>query len=168
MQEQASAGGVIYGRGKGKPCAEIRFDPQRKSPVLFLWLPLRLRMGIDQKSFTARMRIWTKDWVTVSDLGHIPKGLGRMVSFREWETGSVRPLNKILPSRKDARAKYFSSAAYRRDFVKRNSFLGYVPHYRSGVALTFEVYRRILQQPNLSDQLDAAVDVALNAWLSRL
>lgn len=167
MQEQTTTGCVSYGRGKGKPCAEVRFDAQRSSPVLFLWLPLQQR-GINQKRFIARMRIWSEDWVTVSDLGHIPKGLGRMVSLGEWKAGSVRPLNKVLPNRKDFKEQYFSSETYRTGFVERNSFLGYDSHYRSGIALSFDRYCKIMAQPQLSEQLDAVVEVALQTWLTRL
>lgn len=167
MQEQTSMGCVSYGRGKGKPCAEIRFDPQRNCPVLFLWLPLQLQ-GLNRKRFTARMRIWTVDWATVSDLGHVPKGLGKMVSLREWEELTVRPLNKALPRQKILKEQYFNSEDYRKRLVERNKFLGYDASYRSGIALSFERYRQYTGQPTLPAQLNAVVEVALQTWLNRL
>jgi RecB family endonuclease NucS len=166
MQEQTSTGCITYGRGQNKLCAEIRFDSQRNSPALFLWLPHRIRQ-LDAKTFTARMRIWL-DGSTVTALGHVPKGMGRMVSFREWEAGTIRPLNKILPRYKDERERFFADARYRQSFITQNKFLCFSAHYRSGLALPFERYCKYTQQPALSNQLDALVDLALKTWLNRL
>jgi hypothetical protein len=70
MKEIVEPQRIIYGRGKTKPCAEIRMIKfiNDKEPALFLWLPdledkphvLRMQLGID------------KTWKKVAAIGYSP------------------------------------------------------------------------------------------------
>ena len=54
------------------------------------------------------MRIWT-NWKDITDLSHVPKGLGRMVSEQEYKSKIVTPKKRytVNPSRKSAIAMTF-------------------------------------------------------------
>ncbi|OKH38962.1 hypothetical protein NIES2119_07415 [[Phormidium ambiguum] IAM M-71] len=78
MQEIASTGNIKYGKGE-KLCAELRFDSKTNQPVLFLWLHL-----ISQRPSCARAKIWT-DWKTISHIGYVKEGLGRVKTLEEWK-----------------------------------------------------------------------------------
>lgn len=166
MQEMPTAGSIVYGRGKTKPCAELRFDSARNQLLFYLWLP-HVVQRFKKQVFIARMRIWT-DWNTISDIGHVPKGPGRMLSYSEWKAGVVRPLNKILPSQKELRDKYFTDTSYREAFVHRNRYLCKNPHYKSGLALPFENYIKLTEKPEQTNSLKALVQLALETWLGKL
>ena len=98
ISENIISGGVIYSLGKTKPIAEIRFDPRRDKPALFLWLPFSINR-INRRSFL-RIRIWT-DWQTVSHLGYIRKGNGIMVTAEEYKIfpGKLIPASLLPPKR---------------------------------------------------------------------
>jgi hypothetical protein len=44
----------------------------------------------NKRQFVGRLRIWT-DWQNVLSLGHVPKGLGRKVTFEEFKKSRVKP-----------------------------------------------------------------------------
>jgi RecB family endonuclease NucS len=166
MQECIDAGGIQYGRGKGKPCAQVRFDKIRNSAALFLWLP-HVSGSYKRQSIVARMRIWT-DWSTVSDLGHVPKGCGRMISRSEWQSGICRPLNKILPKQPELKEKYFTDSAYRERLVNSNKHLCNRTHYKSGLAMSFGAYTKHVEASDVSNRLTHVTNLALETWLKRL
>lgn len=166
MQECIDAGGIQYGRGKGKPCAQVRFDKIRNSAALFLWLP-HVSGSYKRQSIVARMRIWT-NWSSVSDLGHVPKGCGRMISQSEWQSGICRPLNKILPKQPEFKERYFTDSAYRERLVNSNKHLCNRTHYKSGLAMSFEVYTKYIEMLNISSRLADVTNLALETWLKRL
>lgn len=72
MKEVSASGVISYGKGKSKPCAEIRILSFSKKPGLILWLP-NPKMIFNQKRI-GRMRIYTKDWNKVSRIDYMPKG----------------------------------------------------------------------------------------------
>lgn len=160
LQELSIGSAIGYGRSKTNLCAEVRFDSGRNAPALYLWLPSK-QGNRKRRDVVVRMRIWT-DWKRVTALGHIPKGLGRMVSFEEWQNATVRPLNKVLPSeRLGRREAYFQNPAFRHQFTERNKYLCQSHDYRSGLAMPFSYYRQLLQQ----DDFDDAIEVLLHRAL---
>lgn len=173
IQEIIESGSIRYGRGKSKPCAELKFDNTRKQIALFLWLPLIVK-GFKERSFIARMRIWT-DWNTVSHLGHVPKGLGRMITKTEWKLGTVLPIVKLLPKHPESRQKFIQDQTYRESFIK-SSHLDYYEKnesYRSPLALTSSYYHSLFNQSNSSKNLqsqllDDFVNLALEKWIEKL
>jgi len=79
IQEISDISRIFYGKSKNNLFAELRFDAKRNNLALFLWLTNISTWK--KKSFMARMRIWT-DWKNVTDIGHVPKGLGRMIQSK--------------------------------------------------------------------------------------
>ncbi|MGG6241605.1 endonuclease NucS domain-containing protein [Nodosilinea sp. AN01ver1] len=72
MKEVVEPQRIIYGRGKTKPCAEIKpvkeIIGDRRRPVLFLWLP-----HPENKPQVLRMMIWAKkDWKEVESILYSP------------------------------------------------------------------------------------------------
>ena len=167
MQEIASAGIILYGRGKGKPCAELRFDKSRNSPVLFLWLPM-VSSGWKKKNFIGRMRVWT-DWQIVSDVGHVPKAFGRMINHAEWKSGTIRPLKQLLPRRKEIKEKYFVDQVSRERHVESSkAYFGRNPSYKSPLAMSLQYYMKLIGKTEDFTSLDMLVDMALEKWLEKL
>lgn len=71
MKELSASGVISYGRGKSKPCAEIRIMSYSKKPGLFLWLPNpKLIFNIKRMG---RMGIRT-DWKRVLNIYYMPNG----------------------------------------------------------------------------------------------
>lgn len=71
MKEMSASGVVVYGKGKSKPCVEIRLLSYSKKPGIFLYL-LNPRV-IFNKRRMCRMGIVT-DWKRVSQIYYQPKG----------------------------------------------------------------------------------------------
>jgi hypothetical protein len=179
IQEVSNTNNIIYGTGKTKSCAELRQDKVRNIMVLFLWLPWKTARH-HKKQMVVRMRLWT-DWETVSALGHTPDAMGKMVSFEEWESASVRPLNRVLPKgmswRHDSwipveisQNKYFTDPVYRAEFIHQHRYLPHASqhNYRSGVAMSATSYLEYMGQSNTSLQLSEFVNLALETWLSKI
>ncbi|MBW4654091.1 MAG: hypothetical protein KME20_13800 [Kaiparowitsia implicata GSE-PSE-MK54-09C] len=160
---------VLYGFSKTKTCAEIRYDKSRKTIALFLWLPHVTSSSTCARKIIARMRIWT-NWSAVTALGHVPKGNGRMVSFEEWQSGSVRPLNKLLPSNSwgNSTEKYFTDKSYRERFVGRRRYLALNPHYKSGLAMSIERYLALIGREGEALSLEDLINLALETWLEKI
>ena len=163
IKEITGSSSTCYGSGKTRLCAEFRFDKDRTKLAIFLWLPHGTSTSIRAKKITARMKLWT-NWIQVSDIGHVPEGLGKMISFQEWQSASVRPLNKLLPSGRNGTPKevYFSDPDFREGFVERNKYLRRNPHYKSGLALAINDYMKLIGE---SEAFDSLVDLALKTWL---
>lgn len=94
IQEIIDSGKFLYGKSKNSVFAELRHDPQRNSLALFLWLANT--HAKNKKHFRARMRVWN-DWINVTDIAHVPKGLGRTITKQEWKSGKIKPLKKLQP-----------------------------------------------------------------------
>lgn len=77
MEEIVQDGGIYYGKGKTKYCAELRLN-SKKELVLFLWLPRSFYSG-KQENIT-RIRIWT-DWNNAAIVRPAAKGLGKIHSL---------------------------------------------------------------------------------------
>lgn len=142
IQEVVETGCIKYGRGKSKPCCELRFDSERNSPALFLWLPHASTW--QKRRFVARMRVWT-DWKLVSAVGHVPKALGRMITEEEWRSGTARPLRKLT------KGKFLHSATH-----------------KSPLAMSIQEYMRLVNEPEPLDSLGHLIDMATAQWLNRL
>jgi RecB family endonuclease NucS len=169
IKEITGSSSVCYGSGKTKLCAEYRFDNERNKLAIFLWLPHVTSRCPTAKKITARMRIWT-NWFEVTDVGHIPEGLGRKISFQEWKNASIRPLNKLLPSGKNRNPKerYFDDPEYREKFVERHRYLRLDPHYKSGLALPIIEYMKLLGESESLDSFENLINLSLKTWLERL
>ncbi|MBD1918313.1 MULTISPECIES: endonuclease NucS domain-containing protein [Cyanophyceae] len=132
---------VQYGTGKTKLCAEFYFDSKNQVPVLFLWLPLPTsRTG----STIGRLRIWT-DGNLVSNVGHVPDGLGKMRLSEEW---SQMPREKW----------------------PRNYLVGSLSH-KSDTPIFAKVYLRLITGDYESDNipsLESLLEIALQKWLKKL
>ncbi|WP_414755632.1 endonuclease NucS domain-containing protein [Anabaena sp. CCY 9910] len=72
---------IRYGRGKSKPIAEICYHRNTHKPIIFLWLPTPTSQ---QKEVIGRLRLWI-DGETVTHVGHVPDGFGRMKLQSEWD-----------------------------------------------------------------------------------
>ncbi|HAN45812.1 MAG TPA: recombinase RecB, partial [Cyanobacteria bacterium UBA8156] len=112
----ADKNSIQYGSGKTKLCAEIAFQRKLQKPILFLWLPTPstwnvYRWNDDKKPVIGRLRIWTNGQ-TISHVGHVPKGFGKMKTREEWE--------QMPPSKKPHRMFMgFSSQSHTPVEIKR-------------------------------------------------
>ena len=165
IKEISSTSSILYGSGKSSACAELRYDSKRKRIVLFLWLP-HVVTGFKQRHIVARLRLWT-DWLTVSDLAHVPKGTGRVISVDEWLAGDLRPLNKLMPKGSWNKERYKKDSSWKVRYINAHRHSRHVTHYTSGVAMSFERYREVIEQPVLSGQLQEITQLALKTWLER-
>lgn len=86
MKEIVGKRVIQYGSGKTKLCAEICFQQKLQKPILFLWLPTpnTYLRSYAKKVVVGRLRIWT-DGQTISHVGHVADGFGRMKTNAEWE-----------------------------------------------------------------------------------
>jgi RecB family endonuclease NucS len=86
MKEMVDRRSIRYGSGKTRLCAEILFQQKSQKPVLFLWLPTpnTFLWSGSKKVVVGRLRTWT-DGETISHVGHVPKGFGKMRTKSEWE-----------------------------------------------------------------------------------
>ena len=167
-----SSNTIQYGTSKNKLCAELREDKVRNTVALFLWLPHVTSQWKSAKPIVARMRIWT-DWTSISAVGHIPKAIGRMISFDEYYAASVSPLNKLLDmhhgvNKKRLREKYFNDKNYRESVVSKRKYLGCKPHYTSGLAMFPEEYFKFIDRIGHSLVLQDLVNLALETWSKKL
>ncbi|MDJ0533396.1 MAG: endonuclease NucS [Xenococcaceae cyanobacterium MO_207.B15] len=140
IEEISSTTKVIYGKNNHKFIAEIRFDSKRNNLALFIWLPL-----VNKKYSVGRMRIWT-DWKVITDIGHIPKGLGSMITWQEYKLKSLIPKKKFTVN----------------------------PYRKSAIAMKFELYKSWLQNrqctqayqeiKDKSNSLEEIIDYAIDIW----
>lgn len=89
MKEIIDKKSIKYGSGQTRLCAEIAFQNKSQKPILFLWLPIPSRYAFSslndsQKKAVGRLRLWMNGR-TISHLGHIPNGFGKMRTQSEWE-----------------------------------------------------------------------------------
>ena len=152
MKEVIDSKRINYGRGKTKICAELCFDKKSHKVVLFLRLPLV--NGWREKKPLGRMRIWT-DGKTVSHVGHVAEGFGRMKLKSEW--------------------KQIPRSDWPRNFQESDSYNSLVPieitGYMSCIKLpteSIEITLESVEQETEYLSLDALVDIALEKWRERL
>jgi len=82
IQEEIEGKNTIrYGKGKTKLVAEICYQRKTHLPIIFLWLPIPASR---QKEAIGRLRLWT-DGETVTHMGHVTEGFGRMKLYSEWD-----------------------------------------------------------------------------------
>lgn len=165
IREIASPSSVLYGNGKSNSCAEVRYDSKRLRAAVFLWLPHTA--SFRGRDIVARLRIWT-DWQIVSDLAHVPKALGRTITVQEWLEGKIKPLNKVVPKSTWLKTRFDNDEVWRLKYINAHRGSTNVAHYRSGIAMTFDGYRKVIQQPDLSNQLTDITQLALGTWLRRV
>lgn len=141
MQEFVDKKSIRYGTGKTKLCAEFYFDSKNQVPALFLWLPLPSnRKG---KS-VGRLRIWT-DGVLVTNVGHVPEGLGKMRLEKEW---------REIPKEKWPRKSLLNNSSHR----------SHVPVPSQGYLRMATGESELKELPTLK----IFVEIALQKWLEKL
>ena len=86
IKEWVEQKSLHYGSGKSKLCAEILFHQKAQKPILFLWLPtpITYSLSLNRKLMLGRLRLWTEG-ETISHVGHVPEGWGKMRTKAEWE-----------------------------------------------------------------------------------
>lgn len=151
MKETVNRSSIQYGSGKTRPCAEILFQQKAQRPVLFLWLPTpssyvfsRDREMPDgsiqvRNYLMGRLRIWT-DGLTITHVGHIPEGFGKMKTELEWEQ---------TPSE------------------KRPSSLLTSPSSNSHIPWEVKAYLRYSEKQEKSNFWDVLSDLAIEKWLEK-
>jgi hypothetical protein len=165
MMEFTYGDGVRVGLGKACPCFEVMADDERQDIALFLWLPLKLQYGTRQPSVVVRMRIWT-DWRRVTDIGYIPEGLGRKLTFAEFRMGIIKPMRRALVKRSYNR--YFSDPNWRK-IVADEQESRYNRHpwadAKYEYALTVTQYEKLIQTEVPEHSLLTLVEWSLESCL---
>jgi RecB family endonuclease NucS len=165
VKEIPESGYIKYGRGKTKPIAEVRFDPQRNSLALFIWLPFVSVHG--NKKFIARMRVWT-NYEIVTDVGYVKESLGRILTETEWKLGTVTPLAKLLPpSNSSRREAYLKDEAYKEIWIRINGDVK-KSYWSGSLAIPIAKYYKITGRVEKSNSLYTLVDIALEKWVEKL
>ena len=141
MREFVNKKSIQYGTGKTKLCAEFYFDSRNQVPIFFLWLPLPSNW---KAKSIGRLRLWT-DGILVTDVGHVPEGLGKMRLKNEWEE---------IPKEKWPRKSLLCNGSHR-SHTPVNS-CGYL--------------RRVTGESELKElsSLEIFVEIALQKWLEKL
>jgi len=141
---------IFYGSGKTKVCAEICFQQSCQKPILFLWLPtpnsiyrVVYKSGTNEIAFIkkpiiGRLRIWTNG-ITISHVGHIPDGFGKMKTLQEWEQ---------VPREKRPRITQGLSS-------------------QSKTPVEIEAYLRCRDNPEKPDFWDTLSSMTVEAWLKK-
>jgi hypothetical protein len=168
MNELTDSSSVFYGKTKNKRCLEVMFDNSREQLALFLWLPFKNRhYAWNERQFIGRLRIWT-DWQDVLFLGHVPKGLGRKVTFEEFKKARVKPLRKLLG--KYGFERYNTDESWRSQ-LSDQAFNQYnenpLGHYTSGFVITPLQYIKILNTESNNFSFSAFLDLSLEIWKGR-
>lgn len=131
---------IQYGSGKTKLCAEICFSQKLHKPVLFLWLPTpNTYMSSNLTIRIGRLRTWT-DGQTISHVGHVPVGFGKMKTMEEWEQIPIE---------------------------KRPHLWGSLSS-KSRTPVEVEGYLRCIYSPEKPDFWDTLSNLAVEKWLERL
>ena len=151
MKETVNRSSIQYGSGKTRLCAEILFQQKAQRPVLFLWLPTPATYQFSRnrempdgsvyvtKQLMGRLRIWT-DGQTISHVGHIPEGFGKMKTELEWE--------QTPPEKRPSTI---------RDSGSSNSHTPW----------KVESYLRYSEKKEILDFWDALSDLAIETWLEK-
>lgn len=147
MKEQVERGAIFYGTGKSRLCAEIRYERKKQKPILFLWLPTpssyrrtaHLPPEQQKKPSIGRLRCWTNGQ-TISHVGHVPDGLGRMKTDAEWQ--------EVPPSK---RPKGLTWSLSSKSHIPTDT-VGYLGTHKQEI------------QP---DYWETLADMAIAAWLER-
>lgn len=166
MQEMPLGGSIVYGKGKSKPCAELKYDSMRAKTALLLWLPYKAT-PYHKKERIMRLRLWT-DWQTVSALAHTPKLLGRTITVEEWQSGEFQPIKKLLPTIDFMLDAYYNRPGEKEKHIRFQGQNYENAHHSSGLAMPLELYRKLIKKPDLSNDLSTFVTLALSQWKRRL
>jgi RecB family endonuclease NucS len=137
IKEALDGNWIRYGNGKSKLCCEIYFERKRQRPILFLWLPTpSSHTSPSSKIMIGRLRLWLNG-TTISHVGHIAKGLGKMRLQSEWEQ---------LPREKRPKSLLMGLS------------------YKSNTPVEIKTYLRCHNEVPQPDYWKALGDMALAAW----
>jgi RecB family endonuclease NucS len=141
MKEMVDKTFIQYGSGKTKLCAEFRFQRKAQKPILFMWLPTpNTYYSSRRKNQIGRLRIWTNG-LTISHVGHIANGFGKMKTKEEWD---------LIP--KEKRPKSGWSEGFSN---------------KSNVPVETEIYLRCRESPEKIDFWETLSDLAIESWLNK-
>ncbi|MBW4429844.1 MAG: DUF91 domain-containing protein [Nostoc desertorum CM1-VF14] len=129
---------IRYGRGKAKPVAELCYQSKTRKLIIFLWLPVPSSLFGNSKEVIGRIRLWT-DGASVTDVGHVPEGLGKMKLQFQWDA---------VPREKRPHLRQSLS-------------------YKSLIPLPINWYSNLRDTCKISNSLESLIDLALGKWLAR-
>ncbi len=95
MQELIESKNTIRYGGKAKMCAELTLERKSNKPIVFLWLPTPSSFRFERKEVIGRMRLWING-TSVTNLGHVPEGMGKMKTQTEWDSIPVTKRPRCL------------------------------------------------------------------------
>lgn len=136
---------IAYGVNKTKLISEFRFDKSRNEIVLFLWLPYQ---RLNQRRIH-RFRIWT-DWNVVTALGYMRKGIGKMISYDEFQ--KFRHSQFPAKLRPDNINRFETDLQYRNSWIKTKSYYRFVIKHGNPLATEPDFYLRRLINPQFPDK----------------
>ena len=141
MKEMIDRRSIQYGSGKTRLCAEILFQQKSQKPVLFLWLPTpnTFLWSSSKRVVVGRLRTWT-DGETISHVGHVPEGFGKMRTKSEWE--------QVPPEKRPPMMESLSS--------------------KSRTPLESEIYLKQLNVSDRNQFWNLLTDLAIEKWLEKL
>ncbi|MCW5318985.1 DUF91 domain-containing protein [Nostoc sp. KVJ3] len=129
---------IRYGRVKAKPVAELCYQSKTRKLIIFLWLPVPSSLFGNSKEVIGRIRLWT-DGASVTDVGHVPEGLGKMKLQSQWDA---------VPREK--RPHLMQSLSY-----------------KSLIPVPINWYSNLRDACKISNSLESLADLALSKWLAR-
>ncbi|MHC5722604.1 MAG: endonuclease NucS domain-containing protein [Nostoc sp.] len=130
---------IRYGKGKAKPVAELCYQSKTHKLVIFLWLPVPSSLFTNSKEMIGRMRLWT-DGASVTDVGHVPEGFGRMKLQSEWD---AIPREKRPPLMQSLSSK-------------------------SLIPVPINWYGNLRDTSKIHNTLESLADLSLGKWLARI
>jgi RecB family endonuclease NucS len=140
IQEKIEGKNIIRYFGKSNLVSEIYFQKKINKLVIFLWLPTPSSLsGINKKEVIGRLRLWV-DGSKVTDVGHIPEGMGKMKLQSEWDA---------LPREK------------RPNLMQSLSSKSLIP-------IPIALYGSLRDNYQISDSLECLTDLALAKWLTKI
>ena len=137
IKEEIEGKKTIKYKGKSRLVAELCFQKNTLELVIFLWLPVPSSLFGNNKELVGRVRLWI-DGTSVSHVGHIPEGMGKMKLQSQWDA---------MPKEKQPQLMQSLS-------------------YKSLIPVPIDWYSNLRDTCKISDSLELLVDLSLSKWLS--
>jgi RecB family endonuclease NucS len=139
IKEKIEGKNTIKYKGKSQLVAELYFQKKTLELVIFLWLPIPSSLFGDKKEVIGRVRLWI-DGTSVSHVGHIPEGVGKMKLQSQWDA---------IPKEKQPQLMQSLS-------------------YKSLIPVSINWYGNLRDSCKISDSLELLVDLSLSKWLVKV
>ena len=162
LKESVEKKTIYYGLGKSKLCAEILLNQRLQKPVLFLRLPTpstyHRPVYLDgsneviavSEPIIGCLRLWT-DGETITHVGHVAEGLGKMKLESEWQQMPADKRPKSMQQGVSSRSHTpVSVEDYLRFPESVKQFLGHP------------------ENVEVQDRWELLADLAIEQWLKRL